>query len=192
MFYKCYSSWRFPQNDSYQKFGFKRNQFFFVTWLDFFVSVGILYHLPFLVGGPQGQNSAHFFLMRWHFFLPQTPSKACKRFVTPNKQTIAFSTIFKSMNKTHHFSDIFKTYFTHKQITFHLNPFHPANVISALRKSGASLFLLKKWGASLFLQKKWSTSLFLQKKTLICFWKNNEAFHFFLKKSWDTSFFLKK
>jgi hypothetical protein len=48
------------------------------------------------------------------------------------------------MNKTHHFSDIFKTYFTHKQITFHLNPFHPANVMPAINNASASLFLQKK------------------------------------------------
>ena len=128
MFYKCYSSWRFPQNDSYQKFGFKRNQLFFVTWLDFFVSVRILYHLPFLVGGPQGQNSAHFyFLLRWHFFMPQTLSKACKRFVTSINRQLHFSPFSKAWIKPITLATFSKlTSFTKKW--FSSKPFAPHSI----------------------------------------------------------------
>jgi hypothetical protein len=47
------------------------------------------------------------------------------------------------MNKTVHFSNSFKTYFT-KKITVHLNPFHPANVMPAINNASASLFLQQK------------------------------------------------
>ena len=73
----------------------------------------------FFSGWPPGTELCPFlFFTALTFFYAPNVIQSLQTFCYINKQTIALFTIFKSMNKTNHFSNIFKTYFIHKKMIF--------------------------------------------------------------------------